>query len=150
MHEKEREAFRNGKRVQYQYCHFGTTWAWYTTSSPNFECQGVNWRIHPDDDKEHDSMTGREKLEENLKKEVERKISIMQAYANGKNIETCRRVHGLEWNKVNSPAWDWHIWDYRIAHTRQEETVNLRGGPIKLNVERDGKNNVVSVSLVKE
>lgn len=46
-------------------------------------------------------------------KKIEEKITIMQAYVDGKKIET-KFVGGTNWEEVTSPAWDWVSFDYRI------------------------------------
>ena len=42
---------------------------------------------------------------------TEEKIEVMQAYADGKQIEV---LHENDWCRVINPSWDWKSYDYRV------------------------------------
>lgn len=47
--------------------------------------------------------------------DLERKIKVMQAFADGKPIQCRLRIRrDGEWSSCNAPLWDWHQWDYRV------------------------------------
>lgn len=46
-------------------------------------------------------------------KTIEEKIAVMQAFADGKEIE-CKEICYTEWQKTVDPLWDWYSTDYRI------------------------------------
>ena len=46
-------------------------------------------------------------------KTIEEKIAVMQAFADGKEIE-CFSLTQMKWIKVCSPRWDWFNDDYRV------------------------------------
>jgi len=57
-------------------------------------------------------------MTEEQRKELERKISVMQAYLDGADVEF-RRLHTPECWETSSSAfkWDWRRWDYRVKQT---------------------------------
>lgn len=47
--------------------------------------------------------------------ETERKIKVMQAYADGRPIETTVKHANPAWIPcINEPEWDWYSYDYRV------------------------------------
>ena len=55
------------------------------------------------------------------------KITIMQAYANGEELQFKYRD---TWKQVNTPNWDWVQYDYRIKPEPLEIWVNTYPGNI--------------------
>lgn len=55
-----------------------------------------------------------------MSKTLNQKISIMQAFANGKQIEYAALSDGIpyeiveEYEYIQNPSWDWSKYDYRI------------------------------------
>lgn len=65
-------------------------------------------------------MTPEEKLD------VLHKISVMQAYIDGKTIETCDLCDNDNeeaWEKVEYPIWSWGFFDYRVAPEEMEKMM---------------------------
>ncbi len=58
---------------------------------------------------------------------LQEKIAVMQAYADGKNIEMCP-VGGTLWREVPHPEWDWSIWEYRVAPVKHVGWINIYKG----------------------
>lgn len=48
------------------------------------------------------------------RKELERRISVMQAYLDGKKIESSRRLY-VDFLPAENPVWNWEFYNYRIA-----------------------------------
>lgn len=50
------------------------------------------------------------------KDDVKYKIEVMQAYAEGKEIEFTKKIHYLEndWRKCISPNFNWEVFNYRV------------------------------------
>lgn len=46
-------------------------------------------------------------------KDIKSMIAIMQAFAEGKKIET-KHESRKDWESCSKPSWDWIHWDYRI------------------------------------
>lgn len=64
-------------------------------------------------------------------KTVQEKIAIMQAYVDGKKIETRRLPHNTWelWKTINGdPKFDWVHCDYRIAEDYELKAYNLYPG----------------------
>lgn len=60
--------------------------------------------------------------------DLERKIKVMQAFADGKPIQCRLRIRrDGEWASCNAPLWDWHQWDYRVkpddAHRKEAKPL---------------------------
>lgn len=47
-------------------------------------------------------------------KTIEEKIAVMQAFANGKEIEITPRTSNPNWITDPEPLWDWRTCDYRV------------------------------------
>lgn len=45
-------------------------------------------------------------------KTIEEKISVMQAFADGKEVEY--KENDGEWVSVDEPLWNWNTYDYRV------------------------------------
>lgn len=48
----------------------------------------------------------------NMKTNIE-KIAVMQAFVDGKRIESSR--HGEIWDEIKNPCWNWQEYDYRVV-----------------------------------
>lgn len=47
------------------------------------------------------------------------KIAVMQAYADGSEIEMRNKmVSGADWVRADGPGWDWLSYDYRVRSDR--------------------------------
>lgn len=53
---------------------------------------------------------------------IEGKIAVMQAYADGKNIER-RVMHTSDWFPAKDIGWDWIAYEYRIRPQTLEEAA---------------------------
>ena len=53
-------------------------------------------------------------------KTIEKKIAIMQAFAEGRQIE-CAELHSVNklWTETRNPVWDWLRIDYRVKEEPQ-------------------------------
>lgn len=50
-------------------------------------------------------------------KTIDEMIAVMKAYQEGKEIEfRCNGSVFKEWEKTDSPAWNWGVNDYRIKN----------------------------------
>lgn len=49
--------------------------------------------------------------------EVARRVEIMQAWLDGKQIEVLNDSTSQEWLPIDNPSWSWNAWDYRIKPT---------------------------------
>ena len=57
-------------------------------------------------------------------KDVQHKINVMQAFLDGKEIES-RRILSFEWTYTLNPLWQWGIYDYRVKKNyRPFETID--------------------------
>jgi len=56
-------------------------------------------------------------MNEEQRKELERKISVMQAYLDGADIEFTANYPDIEWGDIANPFWDWVNSDYRVKQT---------------------------------
>lgn len=54
--------------------------------------------------------------------DTKRKIEVMTAYAEGKDIEY-RRVGDDGWMHCTQPLWNWAHFDFRVAEEKEEEGV---------------------------
>lgn len=60
------------------------------------------------------------------KNDVLHKITVMQAYVEGKTIETCDLCWNDDeeaWEKIDCPLWSWGFFDYRVAPEKQETII---------------------------
>ena len=48
------------------------------------------------------------------KEELQNAIKVMQAFANGKQVEYASLGNNVEWHSADAPSWDWHNYNYRI------------------------------------
>jgi len=56
-------------------------------------------------------------MTEDQRKDLERKISVMQAHLDGAEIEYTHNHPNVGWNMHNNPSWDWVNCDYRVKQT---------------------------------
>lgn len=54
--------------------------------------------------------------------DTKRKIEVMAAYAEGKDIEY-RHVGDDDWMHCTQPLWDWAHFDFRVAEEKEQEGV---------------------------
>lgn len=47
-------------------------------------------------------------------KTIEEKIAVMQAFADGKEIENCPLELSGHWLNCSQPLWDWKSYDHRV------------------------------------
>lgn len=53
-------------------------------------------------------------------KTTQEKIAIMQAFADGKEIEITPNSHEGIWTLCKEPNWDWPMYDYRVKEEPKE------------------------------
>lgn len=95
--------------------------------------------------------------------ELKEKIAVMQAFADGKEVEYKNNFPGAagSWVGISSPMWDWGSCDYRVkreprrmyARYNNEGQVGSRGGNkeiIEANIRRYGGELVEFVEVIKE
>lgn len=54
----------------------------------------------------------------NIMKTIQEKIEVMQAFADGKDIEVYISMNGDTWVPRDQPLWNWKHCDYRIAEKK--------------------------------
>lgn len=57
-----------------------------------------------------------------MKKDIEYKLSVMQAYKEGKTIENKAKYTSSAWSVDHSPVWNWDYIDYRVKEGEKEPT----------------------------
>lgn len=74
-------------------------------------------------------MEGIEMTDEALT-ELNRKIAVMQAYRDGKEIECTGTKHPEsldgKWRNAGTPSWNWRDMDYRVKAVEPQKLVGLR------------------------
>jgi hypothetical protein len=56
-------------------------------------------------------------------KTLKEQIEVMQAFAEGKQVEYCGEPTGGAWLDASTPVWDWHTKDYRIKPVVERTVV---------------------------
>ena len=50
---------------------------------------------------------------------IHEQIAVMQAFANGKEIECLLKHVVMDWDTIKNPQWNWASCDYRIKPERE-------------------------------
>jgi len=58
-------------------------------------------------------------------KTVQEKITIMQAFVDGKQVECCQATIEKNWTRVFTPSWNWEVYDYRIKENMEQKALEL-------------------------
>lgn len=89
-------------------------------------------------------------------KNTQEKIAIMQAFIEGKKIETCL-VGTDDWVPTSYPIWDWLAYDYRIKHmpklrpyTFEELQAEMAKGKISVKIKSEGINHIYTITQVRD
>ncbi len=67
---------------------------------------------------------------------TEGKIVVMQAHANGADIEY-KSKSGGDWNRATTPTWDWSNAKYRVRPIPREWWINVEPGAMFMRTSED-------------
>lgn len=64
-------------------------------------------------------------LKKQEKQELARRIAVMQAFLDGKKIETTDTNANVKWRPCPNPLWSWHCDNYRIAPSTEQKALDI-------------------------